>query len=153
MTDDILGQGVFVFTPGGQIIRLPKVRTRSIAPPWAAARPALHFCCVLRQWGNTHQQALHPPMTHGLTWGLQTAASAHALLHISRLGCTHELLELAAHLPDLTLLRALRRHAARAGRHGGGLCVPHPHPGRQHDGGRQGEQQGGAGGLRAAECG
>ena len=32
ITDDLLGRGVFVFTPSGQVMRLPKVR---------------HLCCLL----------------------------------------------------------------------------------------------------------
>ena len=55
ITDDLLGQGVFVFTPSGAVMRLPKVRQ-----PWAKASmllcntsPCVSILCSFLSWDHS----------------------------------------------------------------------------------------------------
>ncbi len=53
ITDDLLGRGVFVFTPSGEVMRLPKVRLRCLA---------LHPLCLIdvltSRQSSTHSTSL-----------------------------------------------------------------------------------------------
>lgn len=62
ITDDLFRQGVFVFTPGGQAMRLPKVLGCPRHPP--PAPPPLRPGCISQGW--LHLCSLHQRTRLGL---------------------------------------------------------------------------------------